>query len=78
MVEHHLAKRTISALLKSNGVSLRRQGLTKEQARETADLYQAGRSLTWIANHLGGFSPTTIARTLRRMDVPLRPRPGLT
>jgi hypothetical protein len=28
MTEHHLAKRTISALLKANGVLLRRQGLS--------------------------------------------------
>jgi hypothetical protein len=45
MTEHHLAKRTISVLLKANGVQLRCQGLTAEQAREAADLYRIGRSL---------------------------------
>jgi hypothetical protein len=45
MTEHHLAKRTISALLKANGITMRRQGLTEEQARRAADLYTAGRSL---------------------------------
>jgi lambda repressor-like predicted transcriptional regulator len=76
MTEHHLAKRTISTLLRANGVTLRRQGLTNDQAREAATLYTAGRSLAWIANHFGGISPTTIARALRRQGLSLRSRPG--
>ena len=76
MTEHHLAKRTISALIKANGVTLRRQGLTNKQAREAANLYTAGRSLAWIAWRFGGISPTTVARALRRQGVSLRPRPG--
>jgi hypothetical protein len=36
MAEHRLAKRTISTLLKANGVMLRRQGLTDEQVREAS------------------------------------------
>jgi hypothetical protein len=74
MAEHHLAKRTTSALLRANGVQLRRQGLNNEQAREAADLYQAGRSLAWIGAHFGGLSPTTIARILRGQGIHLRPR----
>jgi hypothetical protein len=76
MMEHHLAKRTISALLRSNGVTLRREGLSTEQADKAANFYAAGRSLAWIADHFGGISPTTVARALRRQGVPLRPRPG--
>jgi hypothetical protein len=76
MAEHRLAKRTISTLLKANGVMLRRQGLTDEQVREAADLYRAGRSLARIATHLGGLSPTTVARALQREGVQLRPRRG--
>ena len=74
--EHHLGKDTISALLRANGVAMRRQGLTAEQAREAAGLYRAGRSLKWIGQHFGGISPTTIARVLRAQGVSLRPRPG--
>ncbi|MET0993884.1 MAG: helix-turn-helix domain-containing protein, partial [Mycobacterium sp.] len=77
MTQHHLAKRTISGLLRANGVAMRRQGLTVDQAREAADLYQAGRSLAWIAVYVGGFSPTTVARALKRQGVSLRPRPGI-
>jgi hypothetical protein len=73
MTDHHLAKRTISALLKANGVIMRRHCLTEQQAREAADLYQAGRSLAWIADYVGGFSPTTVARALKRQGVALRP-----
>ena len=69
MTEHHLAKRTISALLKANGVRLRRHGLSSEQTREAADLYRAGFSLAWIANHFAGTSPTTVARALQRSGV---------
>jgi hypothetical protein len=76
MTEHHLAKRTISALLKANGVRLRRQGLTADQAREAVTLYESGRSLAWIANHFDGLSPSTVARALRRQGIQLRPRPG--
>jgi hypothetical protein len=76
--DHHLAKRTISALLRANGVTLRRQGLTPEQAGEAAELYAAGHSLDHIACHLGGISPTTVARALRRKGLELRPRHGRT
>ena len=38
MAEHRLAERTISTVLKVNGVMLRRQGLTDEQVRAAADL----------------------------------------
>jgi uncharacterized protein YeeX (DUF496 family) len=38
--EHHLGKDTISALLRANGVAMRRQGLTAEQAREAAGLFE--------------------------------------
>jgi hypothetical protein len=55
--EHHLAKRTISALVKANGVTIRRQGLRDQEAREAVTLYRSGRSLAWIANHFGGLSP---------------------
>lgn len=57
MREHQVAKRTISALLKANGVALRRQGFTSEQAREAADLYQVGHSLASIANRLAACPP---------------------
>jgi hypothetical protein len=76
MREHHLAKSTISALLRARGAKLRHQGLTDEQAREAATYYAVGRSLAWIAHHFGGISPTTVARALRRRGTVLRPRPG--
>ncbi|HKP42102.1 hypothetical protein [Mycobacterium sp.] len=76
MTEHHLAKRTISALLKANDVQLRRQGLTDKQAREAADLYQAGHSLAWIAHHFDDISPTTILRALRKRGIAIRSRSG--
>ena len=76
ITEHHLAKRTISALLRANRVALRRRGLSAEQTREAADLYAAGRSLAWIAGHIGGLSPTTVARALRGQGVTIRRRPG--
>ena len=74
MAEHHIAKRTISTLLRANGVVLRRQGLSHEQTREAADLYTAGRSLAGIADHFGGISPTTVARVLHRQSITLPPR----
>jgi hypothetical protein len=57
------------------GITLRRQGLTNEQVSEAAKLYDAGHSLACIATHLD-VSHTTVAATLRRLGIRLRPRPG--
>lgn len=66
MVGHHLAKRTIAVLLKSNGVTMRRQGLSEQDIQEAAALYEDGWSLAWIAaNRFDGISPTTVSRALR-------------
>jgi hypothetical protein len=45
-------------------------------SREAADPYRTGRSLARIAVYVGGFSPTTVARALKKAGVSLRPRPG--
>ncbi|MFH5208603.1 helix-turn-helix domain-containing protein [Antrihabitans sp. NCIMB 15449] len=75
MAEHHLAKRTIAALLKANGVTMRRQGLTDQDIDHAAILYEEGWSLAWIAaNRFDGISPTTVSRALRRKGIQLRGR----
>jgi hypothetical protein len=73
---YHVSKSRISAVLREEGATIRRQGLTDEQAREAATFYNVGRSLAWIAARYGGISPTTVARALRRQGIHLRPRPG--
>jgi hypothetical protein len=70
-----ISKTRVAALLREQGITIRRQGLTNEQAKEAAELYASGKSLAWIGTHFGG-SHTTNAAELRKQGVPLRPRPA--
>jgi transcriptional regulator of aromatic amino acid metabolism len=62
-------------VLREQGITIRRQGLTDEQVSEAVELYARGESLAWLGAHLG-VSHTTIATELRQQGVQLRPRPG--
>jgi DNA invertase Pin-like site-specific DNA recombinase len=70
-----ISKTRVATVLREQCVSIRRQGLSDDQAREAADLYVGGKSLAWIGTRLG-VSHTTIATALRRHGIDLRPRPG--
>ncbi|RIU26227.1 helix-turn-helix domain-containing protein [Mycobacteroides abscessus] len=70
-----ISKARVATLLREEGVSVRRQGLTDEQMAETAALYAEGKSLAWLGNHFD-VSPMTVSAALRRHGVQLRPRPG--
>ena len=70
-----ISKTRVAAVLRDEGITIRRQGLTDVQVLEAAALYADGRSLAWIGAHYG-VSHTTIAAALRRNAIPLRRRPG--
>jgi DNA-binding CsgD family transcriptional regulator len=70
-----ISKTRVATILREQGVTIRRQGLTDEQKREAAELYVGGKSLAWIGTRFG-VSHTTIAAVLRQQGVQLRPRPG--
>jgi DNA invertase Pin-like site-specific DNA recombinase len=70
-----ISKTRVATVLSEQGVPIRRQGLTDEQAREAVELYTAGKSLAWIGTRFG-VSHTTIAAKLRQEGMQLRPRPG--
>ncbi|RIS58132.1 helix-turn-helix domain-containing protein [Mycobacteroides abscessus] len=70
-----ISKARVAAVLREQGVSIRRQGLTDEQITEAAALYVEGKSLAWLGNHFG-VSTMTVSAALRRHGVHLRPRPG--
>jgi hypothetical protein len=72
---HGISKTRVATVLSEQGVTIRRQGLTDEQAREAVELYIAGKSLAWIGTRFG-VSHTTIAAKLRQEGMQLRPRPG--
>jgi predicted GNAT family acetyltransferase len=74
-MHYGISKTRVATVLREQGVALRRQGLSGEQAREAADLYATGRSLAWLGARFG-VSHTTIAAELRKQGVQLRPRPG--
>jgi AraC-like DNA-binding protein len=70
-----ISKTRVATVLREQGVTIRRQGLTDEQLTEAAKLYAEGDSLLSVGAHFG-VSQTTIATALRRQGVHLRPRPG--
>jgi hypothetical protein len=70
-----ISKTRVATVLREHGATIRRQGLTDEQAREAAALYVGGKSLAWLSIRFG-VSHTTIAAKLREKGVQLRSRPG--
>jgi transcriptional regulator of aromatic amino acid metabolism len=70
-----ISKTRVATMLREQGVTIRRQGLTDEQVSEAAILYAAGKSLAWLGTRFD-VSHTTVAVALRRRGVQLRMRPG--
>lgn len=70
-----MSKTRVAAILREQGVALRRQGLTDEQVSEAAQLYEAGKSLATLGAHFG-VSHATIANVLKKRGTRMRPRPG--
>jgi hypothetical protein len=70
-----ILKTRIARVLREQGVTIRRQGLTQERLTEAAELYAAGRSLAWLGARYE-VSHTTVAAALRRQGMQLRRRPG--
>jgi hypothetical protein len=70
-----ISKTRVATVLREQGVTIRRQGLSDEQVRAAATLYVAGKSLASLGIRFG-VSHTTIAAELRRQGVELRQRPG--
>jgi len=60
-----ISKTRVAFVLREQGVTIRRQGLTDERLTEVAELYAAGRSLAWLGARYG-ISHTTVATALRR------------
>jgi Mor family transcriptional regulator len=69
-----ISKTRVATVLRRQGITIRRQGLTNEQATEAAMLYAEGKSLAWLGARYD-VSNTTVATALRRQRVQLRPRP---
>lgn len=70
-----ISKSRVASVLREQGITIRRQGLTIEQASEAGMLYAVGTSLTWLGARYD-VSHTTVAAALRRQGMQLRPRPG--
>jgi DNA-binding CsgD family transcriptional regulator len=70
-----ISKTRVATVLREQGVTIRRQGLSDKQVTEAATLYAAGKSLAWLAARYG-VSPMTVSTALRRQGIQLRPRPG--
>ncbi|SIF91902.1 Uncharacterised protein [Mycobacteroides abscessus subsp. abscessus] len=70
-----VSKARVAAVLREQGVSIRRQGLPAEQVSQAAAFYVEGRSLAWLSDRFN-VSPMTISKTLREHGIQLRPRPG--
>jgi hypothetical protein len=70
-----ISKTRVAAVLRGQGVTLRRRGLTDEQVAEAAMHYDDGKSLSWLGARYE-VSHTTVAAALRRQGIQLRPRRG--
>lgn len=65
------AHRTVSRMLRGQGVALRRQGLSPEQVDEAVRLYRSGWSLARIGQPMN-VDPTTVLNRLRERRVQTR------
>jgi hypothetical protein len=72
---YEISKTRVATILREQGVTIRRQGLSDDQVREAAALYASGKSLAWLGVRFN-VSHTTVAAELRKQGVQLRPRPG--
>jgi Mor family transcriptional regulator len=70
-----ISKSRVATVLREQGITIRRQGLTIEQSAEAGMLYSDGKSLAWLGTRYD-VSHTTVAAALRRQGMKLRPRPG--
>jgi Mor family transcriptional regulator len=72
---YSISKTRVASVLREEGITVRRKGLSDEQVSEAATLYANGKSLAWLGTRFN-VSHTTVATALRRQGVQLRPRPG--
>ena len=70
-----ISKSRVATVLREQGITIRRQGLTIEEESEAEMLYADGKSLAWLGARYN-VSNTTVAAALRRQGMQLRPRPG--
>ncbi len=70
-----ISKSRVSTVLREQGITIRRQGLTVEQSAEAEMLYSNGKSLAWLGARYD-VSHTAVAAALLRQGMQLRPRPG--
>ena len=62
-----ISKTRVASILRVQGISIRRQGLTDEQVSEAATLYVNGMSLACLGSRLD-VSHTTVAAERHRQD----------
>jgi transposase-like protein len=66
-----ISKTSVQRLLKEHGVTLRHQGLSPDQLRHAAHLYQAGKSVAQVARALS-LSPSSVYDALTRAGTAMR------
>jgi hypothetical protein len=72
---HYRISKTRVAILRKQGIIMRRQCVTDDQVDEAVGLYSTGKSLAWIGSRYN-VSHTTVAAAPRWRGVQLRPRRG--
>jgi transcriptional regulator of aromatic amino acid metabolism len=70
-----ISKTRVATILREQGITIRRQGLTDEQVREAAEFYAAGKSHAWLGARFG-VSHTTVRAAFQQKGIQIRPRPG--
>ncbi|MGF6882853.1 hypothetical protein ABIA39_001795 [Nocardia sp. GAS34] len=70
-----IERRTVGEILHRHEVSMRRRGLSPEQADDAIHLYNLGWSLARVGRHLG-VDPTTVLAKLRQRGILTRDARG--
>lgn len=71
--EYGIAKSALLQLLRNEGVPMRKQAITKADAKQAVRLYERGRSITEIVERIG-YSYSTVRKSLHESGVMMRPK----
>lgn len=71
--EFGISKSGLLRLLKEEGVEMRKQAVTPEDAKRAARLYESGMSINEVVDQIG-YSYSTIRRSLHESGAVIRPK----
>ena len=71
--DYGIAKSALLQLLRTEGVTLRKQSITPPEAKQAARLYESGLSIVEVVERIG-YSYTAVRESLHKSGVTMRPK----